>query len=135
MTIRDDQLLFSDNQAITATANSTNVIDLKAVAPGRLDAGEPMRIDARVTESFATATSVNISVVTADNEALSSGAVTLAQTGATAIATLVAGYEVPLDFLRGNAKRYLGLVYTVAGSNATAGKISAGLVHTKQTNL
>lgn len=131
--IRDDQLLFSDNQAITATANSTNVIDLTAVAPGILHAGEPIRVDARVTESFATATSVNVSVVTANDAALSSGAVTLAQTGATAIATLVAGYEIPLQFLQGTAKRYLGLVYTVAGSNATAGKISAGLVLDKQT--
>ena len=133
MTIRDDQLLFSDNQAITATANSTNVIDLTAVAPGILHAGEPIRLDARVTESFATATSVNVSVVTANDAALSSGAVTLAQTGATAIATLVTGYEIPLQFLQGTAKRYLGLVYTVAGSNATAGKISAGLVLDKQT--
>lgn len=131
--IRDDQLMFSDNQAITATANSTNVIDLTAAAPGILHAGEPLHIDARVTESFATATSVNVSVVTADNAALSSNPVTLAQTGAIAIATLVAGYEIPLQFLQGTAKKYLGLVYTVAGSNATAGKISAGLVLTKQT--
>lgn len=137
------QQLLSDDQAVTATAISENVIDLGTAATPYggaaalnqdIGKGAPVPFLAQVTEDFATLTSLTISLETADNAALSSGAVKLAEQ-TIAAADLVAGKQVALQFLpNGVNKQYLGLRYTVAGSNATAGKITAGITMGNQTN-
>ena len=121
--ILDEQALFSDEQAVTASAASTNVIKVN----GDIGKGEPVEILAQVVAAFATCTSVKVGVQTDDAENFSN-AVTLAETGAIAVASLVAGYKFPIKFLPKGIKKYLRLYYTVAGSNATAGKITAGVV-------
>lgn len=121
--ILDEQALFSDKQAVTASAASTNVIKVN----GDIGKGEPVEILAQVAEDFATCTSVKVGVQTSDTEAFSS-VTTLAETGAIAVASLVAGYKFPIKFLPNGIKKYLRLYYTVAGNNATAGKITAGVV-------
>lgn len=137
--------IFSDDQAITATAISENVIDLgvrgtpydaAAALNGDFGKGTPVPFLCQVTETFATLTSLTITLETADNAALSSGAVVVYSTGAIAAATLVQGYQVPLQVMPEKiTKRYLGLRYTVGGSNATAGKITAAIVAARQTNF
>lgn len=141
--IFDAQTRFSNAQAVTASAASTNVIDLKAagipygndVALSR-DLGIydiPLRI--QVTTAFATLTSLKVAVQVDDNSSFSS-ATTVLETEAIAAASLVAGYQFNIDkFPLKTSERYVRLYYTVAGSDATAGAITAGVVAANQQDL
>jgi len=71
--ILDKQNLFSDDQAVTVTADSTNVIDLGIAGMGK---GEPVRLIAQVTETFDGGTSLQVSLVTSDSSTFN-GATTL----------------------------------------------------------
>jgi hypothetical protein len=131
-----DKNLLSDSQAITASAASTNVLDLGAMGtpPGAagalvLDAGlSEIQFQISVTEDFATLTSLVVSVQTDDADTFGSPTTILA-TQAIPVATLKKGYTFNITELpQGITERYLRLLYTVAGSNATAGKIIAGVV-------
>ena len=122
----DSQLLFSDNQAVTTTAASTNVVkiangDLKEVA-----FGNKLPLLIQVTEDFAGCTSITASVETSATEDFSSSS-TLISTAAIAVASLVAGYKFPIGEVPAGNKGYLRLKYSVSGT-ATAGKITAGIV-------
>lgn len=137
------QTILSDHQAVTATAISENVLDLRATGTvykagsaltRDLGPGDPIPILVQVTETFATLTSLTITLETSDAANLTSSRVH-ASSGAVAAASLVAGYKFPVIYLPlGPHLRYLGLRYTVGGSNATAGKIKAGIVPAIQTN-
>lgn len=141
--ILSKNLLLSDDQAITATARSTNVIDLgapdtpyDAAAALNQDIGKGTKVPllVQVTEDFATLTSLTITVEVSANADLSSSTVLSSTT--VAVASLVKGYQLPIDcILTGTNKRYLGTRYTVSGSNATAGKITAGITMGNQTNV
>lgn len=123
----DLENLFSDNQAVTADAASTNVIKLAAGQLKEVAFGTPIPLRIQVTEDFATLTSLNIKVQTASDEAFTSP-VDLAATGAIAAADLKAGYVAPINFIPKGNLGYMRLYYDVTGSNATAGKITAGIV-------
>jgi len=136
--ILNKNLLLSNAQAITATAISENVIQWptngtpvgeSAAITRNLGAGTPIPLLIQVVETFATLTSLTITIETADNAALSSNAVVLASTGAVAAASLVAGYQPSFTNHVPDAtmKAYLGLRFTVTGSDATAGKITAAI--------
>jgi hypothetical protein len=135
--ILDNTLLFSDQQAITATAVSTNVIDWgagsvifgdAAVIPRNLGTGFKLPLLMQVTEAFATLTSLTITLQTDDNSGFSSQA-TRWTSQAIPVASLVLGVTLALDcLLPTTPERYMRLNYTVGGSNATAGKITAGIV-------
>lgn len=132
----DALLQLSSAQAVTATAVSTNTIDLGVARD--LGPGEPLYAVVTVDENFATATSVTINVIISANSDLSSADV-LSSTQAIPIANLTAGrkpivIEIPSAVLVANpiGKRYLGLSYTIGGSNATAGKFTANIVHDVQ---
>lgn len=141
--IFDAQTRFSNAQAVTASAASTNVIDLgaagtpfgdnSAIARDQGIMQIPLRI--QVTEAFATLTSLKVAVQVDDNSAFSS-AVTVLETEAIVAASLVAGYQFNIDsFPLKTNERYVRLYYTVAGSDATAGKITAGVVAANQQAL
>lgn len=143
--IMNKNLLLSDGQAITATAISENVIlwptngtpPFEAAAITRnLGRGTPIPVLIQVIETFATLTSLTITIETADDAGLSSGAVVLASSGAIPLATLVAGHRPTFTRFLPDAtlKSYFGLRYTVGGSNATAGKITAALATEAQAN-
>jgi len=135
--IFDSTNLFSDDQAITASAASTNIIDLGATNTPKhavkaitrdIGKGKPIDMLIQVTADFATLTSLTVAVQTDDNEAFASPT-TVISSGAVAVADLVAGYVFPIVFVpRGTLERYVRLYYTVAGTNATAGTIMAGFV-------
>lgn len=125
----DALLQLSSAQAVTSTAVSTNTIDLSQTRDvgGLNDLWAVFAID----ESFATATSVQIQIITSANANLSSANV-LVQTDAIPIAQLTAGRRpialaIPESILSTLpiGQRYLGANYVVAGSAATAGKITA----------
>jgi hypothetical protein len=135
------QQLFSDDQAITASADSTNVIDLGvagtpygAAAALNDDVGKGNKIPilVQVTEAFATLTSLTINISTGATTAL--GTTIASQT--IAVADLVVGKQISIDVLPEDiTERYLGIEYAVTGSNATAGKITAGITMGNQSNV
>ncbi len=121
--MRSNLDIFSDDQAITASAASTNRVSVGKFA-GR---GEPVTLRVRVTETFATLTSLAVSVREVATQTGGSPA-TLETTPAIVAATLVAGYEFLLRFVPKSSLQWIDLYYTVAGSDATAGKIAAEIV-------
>lgn len=126
---------FSDAQAVTSTAISTNVVDLGPVDDNALrdiGTGEEIYLvvstNTLVTDSGSDAT-LTVTLESADNEALSSNAVVHFTTGALAFAsykdagTVLAMVRLPA----GSYKRYLGVRYTVASGPLTAGAFDAFL--------
>ena len=143
--IFDKTLLFSDGQAITASAASTNVVDLGATGTPYgataalvrdIGKGKMIPLSISVTETFNTLTSITISLQTDDNSSFSSPK-TVASTGAIALADLKAGAQIPFpDYLpQGTDERYLRVYYTVTGTAPTTGKFTAGVVAARQTNF
>ena len=132
--ILDKQNLFSEDQAITVTAVSTNIIDL-----GNDDAlvqalnEKNATILCQVTETFEGGTSVKASLYK-DNDVAFGSATLVQETDAIALASLVAGYKFPLGrILPLMDEQYLRMTYTVVGT-MSAGKIMAGLILDDQTN-
>ncbi len=140
--IFDKTLQFSNAQAITATAVSTNVVDLLATGTAfghaaalKRDFGKGYDIPflVQVVESFNTLTSLTVTLQGSTDEAFTSPQ-TIWTSGAVPLATLVAGYRLPISELpEGTTFRYIRLSYTVAGSNPTLGKITAGIVAARQS--
>jgi hypothetical protein len=138
--IIDTSLVFSNQQAVTTSAPSTNALDLGATGTPfgatvplarNLGHGEPIDLSVSVASTFAGLTSLQVSVQTsADGINWNS-----VDTGAAIPASqLVAGYQfhVPKVVQEANL-RYLQLYYTVSGA-ATAGTINAAIVASRQTN-
>ncbi len=119
--ILDKALQLSDNQAVTASAASTNVID--QLVGG--DAYEPVFVVASVSEDFAGLTSLTIDIQTADDEEFTTP-VTLLSSGAIPAADLKAGSEPFKARLPFGTFRYVRAYYTVVGTG-TAGKISLNM--------
>lgn len=120
--ILDALLLLSDAQALTATAFSTNTIDLSNVTPKRdIAVGEPMAImlTVDVAADFTTGDETYIvQFVQSANANLSSPDV-LAQWAILASAlTVGASFVLPLPENR-ITKQYIGLQYTLAGTTPT----------------
>lgn len=143
--IIDNTLVFSDSQALTADAASTNIIDLKAAGKSYgaaaalyrdvgLGARIPLAI--RVTEAFNNLTSMTIALQMDDNAAFGSPT-TLWTTGAIALASLTLGAELPLPDVylpEGITEEYIRLYYDITGTAPSTGKIFAGIVMARQTN-
>jgi hypothetical protein len=127
--ILDVENLYSDDQAITTTADSTNVIDLGVPNRGP---GNPLLIDILVTTTFAGGTSITIDLETDSAEGFGTLS-TVASTQAIALATLVAGYRFSIQFAPDLMKRYSRLEYTVSGT-MSAGNITAGIVFERQSS-
>lgn len=137
--ILDNQTLLSNRQAITASAASTNVIDLGPINQGmRRDIGPGTAIPlvAQVTADFAAAGAATLSLALQvdDNSGFTSPK-TVHTTAAIPVASLKAGYQMPLDWVPfGTDERYLRLNYTVSTGPFTAGTITAGVTTGKNTN-
>lgn len=131
--ILDNQTLLSDQQAITVTAASTNIIDLSPIAGGLvrdIGPGKPIPVLVQVTEDFdaAGAATLAVALQVDDNSSFSSPK-TVATIAATALAGLKAGTQLNLDYIpRGTNERYMRLNYTVATGPMTAGKVHAGIL-------
>lgn len=121
----DKNLAFSEEQAVTSTAASTNVVDLGVARQIGIDGSLDIAIT--VTEAAA-ATGAATVVVTLQESSDNSTFTDVVSSAAIGKATLVAGYQffmkVPADL----SKRYLRMNYTVATGPLTAGKFSAHMV-------
>lgn len=124
----DSQAIFSNNQSITATAASTNVVELSKSNGKFMEVsfGKSIPLLIQVVEDFATLTSLTVAVQTDDNEAFSSPTTLVSST--IALAGLKAGKKFPIKEIPQGNEGYVRLYYTVTGSNATKGKITAGIV-------
>lgn len=134
--ILDQHAIFSDAQAITATANSTNTIDLGA--PGvaaynsvqlkrNLGKGMDTPLLIQVVQDFNLLTSLQFIVQTDDNDAFSSAKDVLSIT--VPLAELKAGFISPIDRLpRSITERFVRIRYVVSGTAPTSGKVTAAIV-------
>jgi len=140
--IFDATLLFSDAQAITADAASTNYIDLGATGTPyggvalRRDIGPGTRVPISVTvgAAFNNLTSIRIDLEVDDNTSFSSAKVVASVTYVLARLTAGAILDFPDYVPEGTDERYFQLRYTVTGTNPSTGNFTAGIVAAKQTN-
>lgn len=130
----DNDLVFSDEQAITSTGAtaSTNIIDL-GTGDKRKGGGagvmEPLVLLAMVSTTFTSGGSATMSVtVEADDDVAFGSATSIGITAAVPVASLVAGYEYESISLAKITERYVRVTYTVATATMTAGKMIAALV-------
>lgn len=127
----DKQNEFSDAQAVTSTAISTNVIDLQSASLD-IGAGNPVYLVVQ-TQTAATDTSSDATLtITLESDStadLATSATTHLSSGALAFATfspagaLLMAVALPID----EYERYLGIRYTVASGPLTAGNFDAFL--------
>lgn len=144
--IFDNTLLFSDAQAITADAASTNIVDLGATGTpygasaalvrdiGKGSPKVPLWIS--ITEAFNNLTSLEILLQVDDNSGFASPK-TVSRSGVIPLADLVAGKAIDYpDYVpQGANERYFRLYYDITGTAPTTGKITAGVVADRQTNF
>lgn len=157
--IMDQNLNFSTAQAITASAASTNIIDLTGVGSGNTPnlsfgnastfgedlglgvAGVIPQVIVSITTAFATLTSLNIAFQGApDSGSNTPGAwTTYGETGAIPVASLTLNGVIRLFWnpvqIAAALPRFIRLFYTVAGSNATAGALTANIVINRDDNI
>lgn len=127
----DRALQVSNEQAVTASAASTDTIDTGQSAPDLGAAGLYLVITTDEAATAAGAATVTFSVQdSADNSSFADVAVT----AAIGKATLVAGYQHVIR-LPTRHRRYLRAYYTVATGALTAGKFSAQVVAGIQQNV
>jgi hypothetical protein len=127
--------------AITATAISSNVLDLRnAATPALADEGLNWEnwLVVTVLTAFTAAGAATLTVTLESDSApgLATAPVVHYATPAIPVASLVAGFvaarvQLPSD----NYKRYLGLRYTVATGPMTAGTLTANLAPDIQRNV
>ena len=141
--IFDLNTLFSNQQAVTATALSTNVVDLgtKGIPYGAnalnkdVGKGTPMPILIQVTEAFNTLTSLTVTLEVASDAAMTT-AVKVINTQTILLADLVPGKQTFMQYVPNGAdERYMAVRYTVTGSNPSTGKFMAGITMGNQTNV
>ena len=144
--IYDNNLLMSSAQAITASAPSTNVLDLGAtgtdfghsVAIVRdVGRGAEIPLAVNVVATFNNLTSLQVSLQVADDSAFTTNVESIETGLAVPLAQLVAGYQfrVPNEIDQGAKRRWMRLYYTVVGTAPTTGAITAGIVAGRQTNM
>ena len=141
--ILDQTLILSDSQAITATAPSTNTIDIgqagvpfgASTAVGRdLGIGQDIALTLNVTQAFNNLTSLQVTLQSDDTAAFSSPkeiasrTFTLAEINSTKMLPFLA------EFPQGSDEQFIRALYTVTGTAPTTGKIFLGVVAGKQQN-
>lgn len=131
--ILSNESLLSNNQKVTATALSTNIIDTgvkgtpirgQAALAGDVAKGTPIEILVQVTEAFNNLTSLTVTVETGAADTL--GTVLASET--IVVANLKIGKRLNLRYLPDGVGRFLGVRYTVTGGTTpTTGKVTAGI--------
>lgn len=120
-------------QAITATAISTNVLDLRnGSSPTLVDealTGKDIWLVVQTVQAFNTLTSLTITLESDSTANLATAPVVHFSTGAILLAALTANTTLArVQLPSADYKRYCGLRYTVTGTNPTQGSILAQLV-------
>ena len=117
MSLVDARLECSDAQALTASADSTNVIDLTGTAL-QVGAGQPLYMHFNVTVAADNTTGdETYSFGVATGAATSLGTVLASR--AIVATTLVAGYNFSIAVPSTGVLRYIGAEYVLAGTSPT----------------
>lgn len=123
-------------QAITATAVSTNTIDLtnsRDVFAGN----DFLKLRLLLTAAFNNLTSLTIDIIQADDAALSSNVTVIGSAGAVPLAQLTQGRRLEVEGntrIGSTGQRYLGVRYTVTGTAPSTGAILADFGDQVQDN-
>lgn len=122
---------FSDDQAITGTAVSDDIKDIRVGSDNPtvdVAMGEEWRFSVIVTETFDALTSLTITLESDSTSDLATSPTVHFTSGAIALADLTAGSKVvDIALPRGDYEAFLGARYTVTGANPTVGQVSAQL--------
>lgn len=139
--IFDRTLLLSNAQAITASAPSTDILDLGATGTVYRAAsalirdvgkGQDVAFDIQVVEDFNSLTSLTVTLQTDDNTGFTSPRDV--QSATLLLADLKAGKTSTIVRLPpGVNERYVRVFYTVTGTAPTTGRVTAGVVACVQT--
>ncbi|EAS2156610.1 hypothetical protein BBD74_12295 [Salmonella enterica] len=126
--ILDKLLMFSEKQAVTASAASTDVVDLGPIDGTSRDigVGYPLEFWATVdtTATAAGAATLNVQLQTSpDNSTWT----TIYDSGALALAALTAGKRLFSAKVPAGVQRYLRVNYTVGTGPLTAGAFTSGI--------
>ncbi len=117
----DKELEFSDGQAITASAASTNLIDISQTVD--VVPGVPLKLRLQIDEAFNLLTTLTVAVQTDSTAAFSSAATVVSKD--IALADLTLGADFDLGVLLGPSEQFIRLYYTVTGTAPTTGQVSA----------
>ena len=128
--ILDEQGMFSNNQAVTESSASENILDL---GDREVSFGTPVEIFVQVTEDFDNLTSLTVAVQTSDDEEFTTSVTLIECT--VLLADLTQGSVIPVKFLPKGNIGYMRLYYTVTGTAPTQGKILAGVVEGAQESF
>ncbi len=120
--ILDEQSIFSNDQKITATAVSTNVLDL---GKREIAFGTPVELFIQITEDFNNLTSLGIKVQTSATSNFSTAVDLIEET--ILAANLTKGAVSSIKFLPKGNLGFMRLVYTVTGTSPSTGGIFAGI--------
>ncbi|WP_085905907.1 Bbp16 family capsid cement protein [Kiloniella majae] len=136
------QLTFSDQQAITGDAASTNILDLgvpgtvygaSAAMKQDIGPGDKIPLLVQVTEDFNNLTNLKISIEVDSTTAFSSPKQLASQ--AILLSELKVGKQFSVDCIPNGAdERYMRIHYDVSGTNPSTGKVTAGITMGVQTN-
>lgn len=134
----DAEIEFSDSQAVTASAISTNVYD-RGAAPTLADigTGEDLTLVVQV-DTLPVSAGASTLIVTLESDStadLATSATTHYTSASFLKAALAAGTEVARVHLpAGSYERYIGIRYTVGVADYTAGAFSAYVVKDAQAD-
>lgn len=119
----DNLNIFSDSQAITATADSTKKVNVGMKFIGK---GTPLLLKAHVVQAFNNLTSLTVDLQQADTE---SGQYSSVESRTVLLGALTKGADLGFRFMpRAANKEWFKIVYTVNGSAPSTGKIFAAIV-------
>lgn len=133
--ITDQLLKVSAAQAVTASAVSTDKVDLSVARDIGEGEGLYMNFSVDTTATAAGAATVEFQVVVADDAALTTNVTVVGTSGAIPKASLVAGYNTAVRInpqIASLGRRYFGANYVVATGPLTAGAFTANVVHDVQ---
>lgn len=130
--ITDQFLKVSAAQAVTASAVSTDKVDLSTARD--IGEGEDLYMNFSVDTTFtaAGAATMEMQIVVADDAALTTNVTVVGTTGAIAKAALVAGASFAARInpqIASLGRRYFGANYVVSTGPMTAGAVTANVVH------
>lgn len=127
--MQDDQLMVSRAQVLTATANSTDLIDMGAARS--LGAGQEFIPTVVITANTGTSPTLTVALVGADDSAFSTNKITIDSV----TPTLVSGTAFGIVRMTARAhmpKRFYRYEYTVGGTSPSI-TITAGFAANEQT--
>lgn len=132
--IFDKQLTFSDAQAVTAQAVSTNVVDLK-LAGYDLGSGENLYLVVQVDTTFDdTGDNSTLTVELVTDDADTMGTPTVVQTLGSFAANAAAGSRIIARIQPSSAyERYIAIRYTPVNGDLSAGAVTAFIAHDVDT--